>query len=77
MNYKLLQKPDKNFQKQPGFDSDMKVELFQKNEFVPETDPDYKFNKDTTLDIAGFSFNKRGDTRIPWNQVYSYRTSCS
>ena len=33
---------------------------FQKNEFVPKIDEDYKFDKDTTLAIlAGFSFNKR------------------
>ena len=37
-----------------------KLELFQKNEYVPKIDPDYKFDKDTTLAIlAGFSFNKR------------------
>ncbi len=37
------------------------LELFQKkNEYVPKIDPDYKFDKDTTLAIlAGFSFNKR------------------
>ena len=33
---------------------------FQKNEYVPKIDADYKFDKDTTLAIlAGFSFNKR------------------
>ena len=44
-----------------GFDSDMKVSAFsKKNEYVPKIDPDYKFDKDTTLAIlAGFSFNKR------------------
>ena len=32
----------------------------KKNEYVPKIDPDYKFDKDTTLAIlAGFSFNKR------------------
>ena len=36
----------------------MKVELFQKNEYVPKIDPDYKFDKDTTLAILVF-FNKR------------------
>ena len=38
-----------------------KLERFQKkNEYVPKVDPDYKFDKDTTLAIlAGFSFNKR------------------
>ena len=59
----LLQKPDiKLSVKQTfGFDSDMKVGAFsKKNELVPKIDPDYKFDKDTTLAIiAGFSFNKR------------------
>ena len=33
---------------------------FQKNEYVPKIDSDYKFDKDTTLAIlAGFSFNKK------------------
>ena len=59
----LIQKPDiKLSVKQTfGFDSDMKVGAFSnKNEYVPKIDPDYKFDKDTTLAIlAGFSFNKR------------------
>ncbi len=59
----LLQKPDiKISVKQTfGFDSDMQVGSFsKKNEYVPKLDPDYKFDKDTTLAIlAGFSFNKR------------------
>ena len=59
----LVQKPDiKLSVKQTfGFDSDMKVSAFsKKNEYVPKIDPDYKFDKDTTLSIlAGFSFNKR------------------
>ena len=59
----LMQKPDiKLSVKQTfGFDSDMKVGSFsKKNEYVPKIDPDYKFDKDTTLAIlAGFSFNKR------------------
>ena len=44
-----------------GFDSEMKIDGFsKKNEYVPKIDPDYKFDKDTTLAIiAGFSFNKR------------------
>ena len=44
-----------------GFESDMQVGAFsKKNEYVPRIDPDYKFDKDTTLAIlAGFSFNKR------------------
>ena len=59
----FLQKPDiKLSVKQTfGLDSDMKVGAFsKKNEYVPKIDPDYKFDKDTTLAIlAGFSFNKR------------------
>ena len=44
-----------------GFDSEMQIDAFsKKNEYVPKIDPDYKFDKDTTLSIlAGFSFNKR------------------
>ena len=44
-----------------GFDSNMELNGFsKKNEFVPKIDPDYKFDKDTTLAIlAGFCFNKR------------------
>ena len=39
----------------------MEVEGFQKkNEFVPEIDKGYKFDRDTTLAVlSGFSFNKR------------------
>tara|TARA_B100000427_G_scaffold239_1_gene224 strand:- start:2591 stop:3565 length:975 start_codon:yes stop_codon:yes gene_type:complete len=44
-----------------GIDSDMEVEAFsKKNDYVPELDKNYKFDKDTTLAIlSGFSFNKR------------------
>ena len=44
-----------------GIDSDMQVDAFsKKNEFVPEIDKDYKFDRDTTLAIlAGFKYNKR------------------
>jgi MoxR-like ATPases len=44
-----------------GIDSDLEVEAFEKkNEFVPEIDKNYKFDKDTTIAIlSGFSFNKR------------------
>jgi len=44
-----------------GIDSDMEVDAFsKKNEYVPEIDKNYKFDKDTTLAIlSGFSFNKR------------------
>ncbi len=44
-----------------GIDSDFEVKAFEKkNEFVPEIDKNYKFDKDTTIAIlSGFSFNKR------------------
>ena len=44
-----------------GIDTDMEVDAFsKKNEFVPEIDKDYKFDRDTTLAIlAGFKHNKR------------------
>ena len=44
-----------------GKDSDMKVKaLSKKNEFVPELDKDYKFDRDTTLAIlSGFLHNKK------------------
>ena len=44
-----------------GIDSDMEVNAFsKKNEFVPEIDKDYKFDKDTTLAIlSGFNYNKK------------------
>ena len=44
-----------------GIESDMEVVAFsEKNEFVPEIDKDYKFDKDTTIAIlSGFNFNKR------------------
>ena len=44
-----------------GIDSEMEIEAFsKKNEFVPEIDKDYKFDRDTTLAIlAGFKYNKR------------------
>ena len=44
-----------------GIDSDMELDAFsRKNEFVPEIDKDYKFDRDTTLAIlAGFKYNKR------------------
>ena len=44
-----------------GIDSDMKVDAFsKKNEFVPEIDKDYKFDRDTTLAIlSGFLHNKK------------------
>ena len=44
-----------------GIDSNLEVDAFEKkNEFVPEIDKNYKFDKDTTIGIlSGFSFNKR------------------
>ena len=44
-----------------GIDSEMEVEAFsKKNEYVPEIDKSYKFDRDTTLAIiSGFAFNKR------------------
>tara|TARA_B100000989_G_scaffold290344_1_gene263390 strand:+ start:15938 stop:16915 length:978 start_codon:yes stop_codon:yes gene_type:complete len=44
-----------------GIDSDMEVEAFSKrNDYVPEIDKTYKFDKNTTVAIlSGFSFNKR------------------
>ena len=44
-----------------GIDSNIEVDAFsKKNEYVPEIDKNYKFDKDTTLAIlSGFSFNKR------------------
>ena len=44
-----------------GIESDMQIEAFsKKNEYVPNIDKNYKFDKETTLAIlSGFSFNKR------------------
>jgi cobaltochelatase CobS len=44
-----------------GIDSDMKVPAFSRgSEHVPDLDPAYRFDKDTTLAIlAGFAFNRR------------------
>ena len=44
-----------------GIDSNLEIDAFsKKNEYVPEIDKNYKFDKDTTLAIlSGFSFNKR------------------
>jgi len=44
-----------------GIDSDMQVPAFTKpNEYVPALDPDYLFDRQTTLAIlAGFAFNRR------------------
>ena len=44
-----------------AIESDLEIEAFsKKNEYVPEIDKNYIFDKDTTLAIlSGFSFNKR------------------
>jgi cobaltochelatase CobS len=44
-----------------GIESDMKVRgFYESNERVPEIDPTYKFDPDTTLAIlAGFQYNRR------------------
>ena len=59
----FLSKPDIKISVKQSFnlESDMEVNGFsKKNEYVPKLDPDYKFDRDTTLAIlAGFSFNKR------------------
>ena len=62
-NTELMTKPDMKISVNQtfGFESEMEVNAFsKKKEYVPKIDPDYKFDKDTTLAIlAGFSFNKR------------------
>ena len=73
----LIQKPDIKLSVKQTLvlESDMKVGAFFKNEYVPKIDPDYKFDKDTTLGIlAGFSFNKRVfNSRLSWNRkIYPY-----
>ena len=42
-----------------GIDSEIEVEAFsKKNDYVPEIDKNYIFDRDTTLAIlSGFSFN--------------------
>ena len=56
-------KPDIKISVNQSFsiDTDMLVDGFsEKNEYVPEIDKDYKFDRDTTLAIiSGFAFNKR------------------
>nr|MCU0908593.1 AAA family ATPase [Paracoccaceae bacterium] len=44
-----------------GIDTDMKVKAFEaRTDRVPEVDPTYKFDPDTTLAIlAGFAYNRR------------------
>mgnify|MGYP003687199179 CR=1 FL=1 len=63
MTHNLNRQPDiKISLKQTfGIDSDMEVDAFsKKNEYVPDIDKNYKFDRDTTLAIiSGFAFNKR------------------
>ena len=44
-----------------GFDSDMEVPAYSGgDDYVPDLDEDYRFDKPTTLAIlAGFAFNRR------------------
>ena len=44
-----------------GIDSDMEIDSFSKrNDYVPEIDKNYIFDRDTTLAIlSGFAYNKR------------------
>ncbi len=44
-----------------GIDSNLEIDAFsKKNDYVPEIDKNYKFDRDTTLAIlSGFKFNKR------------------
>jgi cobaltochelatase CobS len=44
-----------------GFDSNLEVPAYsQASEHVPDTDPDYLFNRETTIAIlAGFAYNRR------------------
>ena len=44
-----------------GFDSNLEVPAYSKaSEHVPDTDPDYLFNRETTIAIlAGFAYNRR------------------
>ena len=59
----FLSKPDIKISVNQSFniDSNMEIDGFsKKNDFVPKIDPDYKFDRDTTLAIlSGFAFNKR------------------
>ena len=50
-----------------GFESDMKVGAFsKKNEYVPKIDPDYKFDKDTTLAVLAGRFYTAGASRCEY-----------
>jgi len=62
-----------------GIDSEMEVDAFsKKNEYVPEIDKNYKFDRDTTMAIiSGFAYNKRVLVQgISWYwKINSYRTN--
>jgi cobaltochelatase CobS len=59
----LLDKPDTTVSVRDAFgiDSDMRVPAFsERTEHVPDHDPNYRFDRDTTLTIlAGFAHNRR------------------
>ncbi|HRE45237.1 MAG TPA: cobaltochelatase subunit CobS [Terricaulis sp.] len=58
----LSMKPDREASARDfGVDSDMKIPAFsQRTEYVPEPDPAYRFDPQTTLAIlAGFAYNRR------------------
>ncbi len=59
----VLAAPDKEVDARQtfGVDTDMKIPAFSKADpRVPDLDPDYKFDPDTTMAIlAGFAFNRR------------------
>ena len=63
MNANLNIQPDINLSIKQifGIETEMEVKAFsKKNEYVPEIDKNYKFDRETTLAIlSGFSFNKR------------------
>ena len=54
----------------------MEVDGFQKMT-IPKVDPDYKFDRDTTLAIWQDFHLIKGLFKVIMNgQLYSYRTSC-
>jgi len=62
-NSNFLDKPDitVSVRQTFGFEVDMEVPAFSRpNEYVPDTDEAYRFDRDTTLAIlAGFAYNRR------------------
>ncbi|MDX2263386.1 MAG: cobaltochelatase subunit CobS [Hyphomicrobiales bacterium] len=61
MNEALLPDMNVSVRQMFGFDANFDVPAFsQPSEHVPDADPDYQFNRETTLAIlAGFAFNRR------------------